>query len=257
MNRVLVAGLKLGGSLASSATLRRESRRLAAQIEEQVSSVRLNAAVMDQVARQLNRLTKNYVPAMSIIRLLVEAQGVTLEGEAVKNRLPGFLFDMNVFFQTLLSRFLQENLSGHSVVDEHGLRGMIKYHPGFNPQRRQSPTPRPDYVVMKQGSIRAILDAKYRDLWEKKLPREMLYQLVVYAISHQQRPESTILYPTMNHRATEARINITDPIHGNPIGQVSLRPVNLEHLETLVSDSTAHGRRERRLYAEQLALGTT
>ncbi len=257
LNRVLVAGLKLGGSLASSATLRRESRRLAAQIEEQVSSVRLNAAVMDQVARQLNRLTKNYVPAMSIIRLLVEAQGVTLEGEAVKNRLPGFLFDMNVFFQTLLSRFLQENLSGHSVVDEHGLRGMIKYHPGFNPQRRQSPTPRPDYVVMKQGSIRAILDAKYRDLWEKKLPREMLYQLVVYAISHQQRPESTILYPTMNHRATEARINITDPIHGNPIGQVSLRPVNLEHLETLVSDSTAHGRRERRLYAEQLALGTT
>ena len=89
LNRVLVAGLKLAASLASSITLRRESRRLAALIEEQVSPIALNAAVMNQVARQLNRLSKNYTPAMSIIRLLVEAQGVALEGEAITNRLPG------------------------------------------------------------------------------------------------------------------------------------------------------------------------
>lgn len=47
---------------------------------------------------------------MSIIRLLIEAQGVAFEGEAITNRLPGFMFDMNAFFQELLYRFLRENL---------------------------------------------------------------------------------------------------------------------------------------------------
>ena len=132
---------------------------------------------------------------------------------------------------------------------------MIQYQPAFNPQRKRAPTPRPDYVVKQKDSIRAILDAKYRDLWETKLPREMLYQLVVYAISHPEHPESSILYPTMNPHAREARISVTDPIHGNHIGQVSLRPLNLERLQTLVSDSTSNGRHQREIYAHDLTFG--
>ena len=80
LNRVLVAGLKLAGSLASHLPLRRESKRLASQIEEHVSSVTLSGSILDQVARHQNRLNRSYQPAMSIIRLLVEAQGVMLEG---------------------------------------------------------------------------------------------------------------------------------------------------------------------------------
>lgn len=256
LNRVLVAGLKLAGSLASSVALRRESRRLATQVEEQVSPINLNSAVMNQVARQLNRLTQSYLPAMSIIRLLVEAQGVTLEGEAITSRLPGFMFDMNAFFQALLSRFLRENLPGYSVIDEHSLKGMMRYNPNFSPPRR-SPTPRPDYVIRQGSKTCSILDAKYRDIWEKDLPRHMLYQLVVYAVSQRDNPRSTILYPTFNPAAQEARIDVTDPVYGRMLGQVSLRPVNLEYIEALVSNLTADGRRMRKEYAVTLALGSS
>jgi 5-methylcytosine-specific restriction enzyme subunit McrC len=255
LNRVLMAGLRLAASLASAVELRRESRRLASLMDEQVSPIRLDGVVLDQANRKMNRLTTAYASALSIIRLLVEAQGVVLEGQTVTTTLPGFLFDMNAFFQALVSRFLRENLPEYTVRDEHGLKGMMRYNPKFNPQRRHSPTPRPDYVVTQHGMIRSILDAKYRDLWDKQLPREMLYQLVVYAISHRQRPQSSILYPTTSPLAKEARIDISDPLFGKPIGQVCLRPVLLTQLEKLVTSKTSQARRERECLAQRLAFG--
>ncbi len=255
LNRVLMAGLLLAGSMASVVGLRRESRKLASLLEEQVSPVRLDGIMLDRATRQMNRLTTAYASALSIIRLLVEAQGVVLEGQTTTTTLPGFLFDMNAFFQALMSRFLRENLSGYSMRDEHGLKGMMRYNAKFNPRHRQSPTPRPDYVVMQQGAVCSLLDAKYRDLWEKPLPREMLYQLVVYAISERQRPQSSILYPTANAQAKEARIDVIDPLFGRQLGQVCLRPVLLPKIDGLVNDSTSQARRERAAYAHRLAFG--
>lgn len=255
LNRVLMAGLRLAATMANVVDFRRESRRLAALMDEQVTATRLDGIVLDRAARQMNRLTAAYSPALSIIRLLVEAQGVVLEGQTVTTTLPGFLFDMNAFFQALVSRFLRDNLPGYAVRDEHGLKRMMRYHPEFNPQRRKSPTPRPDYVVMQQGAVRSILDAKYRDLWEKQLPREMLYQLVVYAISHRTQLKSSILYPTTDNGAKEARIEVTDPIFGKFLGEVCLRPVHLPTLVELVGALTTQGRRDREAYAKRLAFG--
>jgi 5-methylcytosine-specific restriction enzyme subunit McrC len=103
--------------------------------------------------------------------------------------------------------------------------------------------------------LHSILDAKYRDLWDKQLPREMLYQLVVYAISQRQRPQSSILYPTTDNRAKEARIDVTEPIFGKALGQVCLRPLHLPTIVELVSTLTSQGRREREAYAKTLAFG--
>ena len=255
MNQVLLAGLRLAGSIANSIELRRESQRLAMMIDEQVSAIRLNANVLDLAGRKLNRLSTAYQPALSIIRLLLEMQGVVLEGQSSTTSLPGFLFDMNAFFQALMSRFLRENLPGCEVRDEQSLKGMMRYNQSHNPQRRQSPTPRPDYVVTQQGIIRSILDAKYRDLWETTLPREMLYQLVVYAISNPSRPQSSILYPTTNPLAKEARIDIADPMHGRHLGKVCLRPVLLQQLERIVADQSSSTLCRRLGLAESLAFG--
>ncbi|NNJ24636.1 McrC family protein [Alienimonas chondri] len=255
LNRVLLAGLRLAGDVASLLELRRDSRRLAAQLEEHVARVQLDLTTVERAEARLNRLSTAYGPALGLIRLLVEGRGVSLEGRA-STTLSGYLFDMNAFFQALLSRFLRDNLPADCTLrDEQGLTGLLRYAPGFNPQRRRRPTPRPDYAVLPKGEPPFLLDAKYRDLWEKSLPREMLYQLVVYALSQPKRPRAAILYPTSNPAARVAKIDVADPLSGNPLGRVDLRPLKLERIETLVAMDTPSARRDRGTLARQLAFG--
>jgi 5-methylcytosine-specific restriction enzyme subunit McrC len=255
LNRVLLAGLHLAGQMASVLELRREARHIASVIDERVTTISFEGDILEKAGRQINRLTAAYGPAISIIQMLAAAHGVEWQGTASLAPLPGFLFDMNRFFQALVSRFLRDNLPGYFVKEEYRLRGMMRFNPRFNPMQRKAPTPRPDYVVMRHGQVCSVLDAKYRDLWEKPLPREMLYQLVVYAVSQNTQRRSSILYPTANTSAKEARIDVSDPVSGTPVGQVSLRPVHLPTITELVTGSGTSTKKAREAYARQLAFG--
>ena len=255
LNRVLLAGLYLAGQMASVLELRRETRHIACLIDERVTTISLEGDILERAGRQINRLTAAYGPAISIIQMLAAAQGVEWQGTASLAPLSGFLFDMNRFFQALMSRFLRDNLPGYVIKEEYRLRGMMRFNPRFNPKQRKAPTPRPDYVVMRYGQVCSILDAKYRDLWEKPLPREMLYQLVIYAVSQNAQRRSSILYPTANASAKEARIEVSDPVSGTPLGQVSLRPVHLPTITELVTASGTSSKKAREAYARQLAFG--
>jgi 5-methylcytosine-specific restriction enzyme subunit McrC len=255
VNRVFLAGLRLAAALDVDRSLRVRAGRLADLIAESVTPVRLDRQVFARLDGSMDRMTRAYEPAISLIRILADAEGVSLGGGAV-TRLPGFFFDMNRFFQMLLGRFLKDNLPDLTVHSEHRLKGMLVYLPGWNPRRQQAPVPRPDFVVSTGAKVLAILDAKYRDLWENSLPREMLYQLAIYATIHE-GGTATILYPTTLAQAKEARIEVRDPMLGGRRALVVLRPVSLDRLEGLVSTKqTAAVLRERRSFAHEMVFGT-
>jgi 5-methylcytosine-specific restriction enzyme subunit McrC len=179
-NQILLAGLRLAARLTDDLLLRTRLRRLVARIAEHVSVFPLTAKSLATARRRLNRMTAAYEPAFDLIALLLEGTGVSLEDAEQRLALPGFLFDMNLFFEALLTRFLTTNLPGYQVHSQFRLRDMMRYLPEANPLHRQAPTPRPDIVIRQGGKTIAMLDTKYRDLWNKPLPRDMLHQLAIY-----------------------------------------------------------------------------
>ena len=91
------------------------------------------------------------------------------------------------------------------------------------------------------------MDAKSRDLWENSLPRDMLYQLSVYVLSHQKGSTAAILYPTTASTASRSLIEIREPSSGGTAEYVALRPVHVGRLAELIeAKDEPH---ERRLLA--------
>lgn len=258
INQVLLQGLHLATRLTDDSALRIPLYRLISFLQESVSPIKLDPSILKKLGAEMDRLTTSYRPAITIITLLLAGEGMALDEDQRRILLPGFLFDMNRFFEALLSRFLNEYITGYEVHDQYKIKDMMSYDPNHNPRRRRAPTPRPDYVILQKGRVVAILDAKYRDLWEHDLPAHMLYQLAIYALSQPGGTDATILYPTVQSGAREAKIMIRDPLHGSGLARVVLRPVNLLHVEALISGSgKTNNTRARADFARWLAFGAT
>jgi 5-methylcytosine-specific restriction enzyme subunit McrC len=243
LNRVVLAGIELGADVVTDLSLRRALRRLRERMATEVGPVALDSATLALARRSLDRLSIGYESLLALIDLLLAGRATALDDQP-HLVLPGFLFDMNRFFQALMGRFLRENLRGLQVAEERGLSGMMRYLPEANPNRRRAPTPRPDFLVSDSGRVLALLDAKYRDLWLQDLPREMLYQLSIYALSQPRPFTAAILYPTTGSSAREAHVEISDPRSGEPIGYVALRPVQLRALANAVLNGSVLDRQD-------------
>lgn len=250
-NQVVLAGLHLGARLTTHVELRVLLRRLASQLEISVSTIRLDRNTLDRLASHTSRLTAMYDSTIQLITLLIEGHGISLESSDQARSLPGFLFDMNHFFETLMARFLRENLPApYTVENQFKLHGMMRYI--VNPKHRSAPLPRPDYVVKENRTVVAMLDAKYRDIWNNKLPSAMLYQLAIYALNQGNSGRATILYPTLGNDAKSEVIEIREVMHGGKLAQVVLCPVNLIKLRELIDSKTQQSEKERQAFSYSL-----
>lgn len=247
LNRLLLSGLHLGAKLAHDRVLRGSLHRLAHVLSDTTRPMHLHASVFEDARRHINRLTRTYEPALKLIELLYHCSALSL-GASASVTVAGFLFDMNRFYQALVARFLADHLSDHEVQEEAPLNDLLRYLPTMNPLGRSAPRPRPDFVVRQRGRVVAILDAKYRDLWAHELPREMLYQLSLYALSQSRGATAAILYPTTAPEARESVIEIRDPAAGRPQGFVALRPLLISRWVSALDEVT--GAQARRLASE-------
>lgn len=256
LNRVLHGGLEIAARMTLDRELGGRVRRLAKSFDGRITPRQLDVAGFAEAWHSLDRRTSAYRPALTLIQMLLNTQGAALTDTTSPIPAAGFLFDMNRFFQALLSRFLSENLDGYEVQDERVLRGVFRYDPAHNPRNRRSPLLRPDFLVMRNHKVEALLDAKYRDLWERHLPREMLYQLALYALGQESgNRRATIIYPSLEHAARQQVVLVKDPLRGTSAAEIILRPVNLLRLEQLLRNKGVHARRRRSAFAEYLTFG--
>lgn len=256
LNQTLHGGLEFASRMTLDRELGGSVRRLAKAFASRITPMQLNAANLEEALLSLDRRTSVYQPALTLIKMLYQSHGTNLDEASYPLGAAGFLFDMNRFFQELLSRFLRENLEGFEVRDEQSMRGLFAYDPANNPRRRPPPRLRPDFFVLRKNRVVAVLDAKYRDLWEKPLPREMLYQLALYALGQELgKRRATILYPTLDARARQQVIFVSDPLHGTTTAEVILRPVNLLELDKLLRCKEMTGQRKLAEFAQHLAFG--
>ena len=265
LHAALSAGLRFAEELTSDPALSAQVRRLNVQFDAAIGTpspldpFRLPAQLR-AARRSMSRLTTAYDPALTLIELLSDGVGPTLAAEkeapARSFTLPGFLFDMNRFFQRLIERFLTDYLPGdYTVQSERRLRRVFVYHPDHNPHRRRAPTPRPDFAIVRDDATIALLDAKYRDLWTRSLPREMLYQLAVYAAFGPDNV-AAILYPTTDPSAREQRVEIQpSAVTGERAAAVVLRPVDLNRLAEIVAPTMSGSKSECQALAHQMAFG--
>lgn len=252
LNQVLLAGIRLGIRLTNSEALRTRLQNLAHFHLTEISPVKLTQHILKRARRDMSRLTSTYTSTITLIEMLAASEGISIAGDQTEMLLPGFLFDMNLFFQELIQRFLKEHLPEYQVFSQYEITNMLTY--SENPRQKRPPELRPDYVVQQRGKVVAILDAKYRDLWEHDLPSHMLYQLIMYSLSHSGCNHATILYPTTYSQAKEARIEARISVQ-KPTS-VILRPVDLFRLEKLVVNrGRTSNDGERTEFAQWLAFG--
>ena len=255
LNRLLLAGLFQGARVSHDAGLRSAAHRRALDLEaRRVVRQELSNVLIRSATASLDRRTGSYVPLCRLIEVLYEGDGITLDDveEAAPVRLPGFALDMNRLWQRLLTRVLAEWSGGVNVLPEFRLNHLFVRDEAFAPRPRAVPTPRPDFAVFRGGQLLGYLDAKYRDLWSESLPREMLYQVALYAAAQAAGP-ATMLYPTEDVAAAEERFEMRDPVSTRTRASVALRPVHLSTLESLITDKPGSAReRNRQRFAASL-----
>lgn len=234
-NQVVRAGLALARSGVRTPVIGSRLGRADAVWTDTASRQPLTSALLERVERERTRLTAMYEPAHRLVRWIWEGRAVDPELAAGDDELPGVLWDMARLFELFVARFLAEHLTTLQVTVQADLPHL--YRRIHDPRGGRVPRPRPDVVVKDASQVVGVLDTKYRDLWNTPLPREILYQMSVYALawSNASVPvPGTVLYPQVGGPRPDVVLALT-PAQAPPT-RIVLRAIDWAKAARLVHD---------------------
>ncbi|HEY8465206.1 MAG TPA: hypothetical protein VIL04_00225 [Solirubrobacterales bacterium] len=120
---------------------------------------------------QITRLNRRYEPALRLALLILERASITTERGEIRS--VSFVFDMNQVFEDFLSAALSEALRPHGGIVRLQYRREFLDH-------EQALRLKPDITWWRGGRIRAVVDAKYKQLKDERFPNADAYQMLGY-----------------------------------------------------------------------------
>lgn len=249
LNQTLCAGLRRSVAIANSDTLKNECRYLADTFAlDGITEKTLDYRLLTDARRGLTRLNAHYENAINIVQMLYEGSGGFVLGNSHREpiRIPGFFFDMNVLFETVIGKFLTENLPPEEYevgLQNQNIRPVYQY---VGEKKHYPPPIKPDIIVSKNNGEQFVLDTKYKDIGSeidenantgKGNPSTAdLYQLSVYALTcsrHQEEPmfRARIVYPAKNSHKRKIDLRRNE----NNLCTITLFPIDLVALAETIA----------------------
>lgn len=127
----------------------------------------------------ITRLNERYAPALILAKLVLRSTSLAPERGAVSSS--AFLFDMNKVFEDFVTAALEEALRKHGGW----LRSQYNTRLDREDDRSRAALPLfPDITWWRGKHPRAVVDAKYKSLWERSaMPNADAYQMLAYCIA--------------------------------------------------------------------------
>ncbi|MBT1002220.1 McrC family protein [Paenarthrobacter sp. DKR-5] len=133
---------------------------------------------------QWTRLNLRYRPAVTLARIILKWGALDFEDEGSTNA-AAFIVDMNQVF---------EDVVGHGIRGALGSTLTVDLQVGdYLDAHRQVPI-RPDIVIRDGSRVIAVADVKYKQVAQKGVSSDDVFQAVAYATRHG-LPECTLVYP--------------------------------------------------------------
>lgn len=149
---------------------------------EDVQDRSLTAAALKRI--HLGRKAQAYARAVQLAKMIVLDHAPDIKGG--QTRLLGLMFEMNVLYERVVLKLLQQAVRNHPVVTITGTRNSTVFW------ARQ--TIRPDIIIRQHGVPYHIVDTKWKLPKAGKPDPHDLKQMYAYNLQYKTR-HSTLLYP--------------------------------------------------------------
>lgn len=171
-NRILLTASELLLRLPRVPTRARERLLHTRAMLEGVEPYSVRGAV---VRPEPTRLNARYSSALTLAMLVIKARATALEGGDVSSTT--FVFDMNEVFESFLFAALSD-----AFLRRHKGR-LVRHHISYLDRDERAIQLKPDITWHSGGRCRAVVDAKYKSLVDKKtMPNADAYQMLAYCI---------------------------------------------------------------------------